>query len=144
MHIDLQTVSIKPLRHTFDNIARRIGADKPASRYMEGTMDLQPVENYHYRPTWEPQRDIFDETRTKFLYNDTMKLGLARNALRLCSKFGVFGVGRGAFESVYPKIRTGTDYYVYTNPENVIAQWLTEKLGQPFVVDNKQIGRAHV
>ena len=33
MQIDLRTVSIKPLRHTFDNVARRIGADKPASRY---------------------------------------------------------------------------------------------------------------
>ena len=41
MQIDLRTVSIKPLRHTFDNIARRIGADKPASRYQEGTLDMQ-------------------------------------------------------------------------------------------------------
>mgnify|MGYP000881667724 CR=1 FL=1 len=31
MQIDLQTIAIKPLRHTFDNIARRIGADKPAT-----------------------------------------------------------------------------------------------------------------
>ena len=65
MAIDLRTVSITPLRQTFGHLARRMGADKPASRYMEATMDLQPVENYHYRPTWEPEFDIFDQTRPR-------------------------------------------------------------------------------
>ena len=51
MAIDLRTVSITPLRQTFGHLARRMGADKPASRYLEATMDLQPTENYHYRPT---------------------------------------------------------------------------------------------
>ena len=64
MHIDLQTVSIKPLRHTFDNIARRIGADKPATRYQEGTLDMQQTANFHYRPTWDPDHDIYDASRT--------------------------------------------------------------------------------
>ncbi|WP_018151385.1 hypothetical protein [Leeia oryzae] len=70
MQIDLRTVSITPLRQTFGHLARRMGADKPASRYMEATMDLQPVENFHYRPTWEPQYDIFDATRTKIVMKD--------------------------------------------------------------------------
>lgn len=70
MQMDLRTVSITPLRQTFGHLARRMGADKPASRYMEGTMDLQPVENFHYRPTWEPQRDIFDTSRTKISMQD--------------------------------------------------------------------------
>ncbi|MBR0565375.1 aromatic/alkene monooxygenase hydroxylase subunit beta [Azoarcus sp. L1K30] len=64
MHIDLRTVTIKPLRHTFDNIARRIGADKPASRYQEGTLDMQQTANFHYRPTWDPAHDIYDASRT--------------------------------------------------------------------------------
>lgn len=63
MQIDLRTVTIKPLRQTFDNIARRIGADKPASRYQEGTLDMQQEANYHYRPTWDPDHLIYDRDR---------------------------------------------------------------------------------
>ena len=40
MQIDLRTVSIKPLRNTFDHLVRRFG-DKPASRYQEGSYDIQ-------------------------------------------------------------------------------------------------------
>lgn len=64
MQIDLRTVSIKPLRQTFDHVARRIGPDKAASRYQEGTLDIQATTNFHYRPTWDPQHDIFDTRRT--------------------------------------------------------------------------------
>ena len=64
MQIDLQTIAIKPLRHTFDNIARRIGADKPATRYQEGTLDMQQEANFHYRPTWDPDHMIYDRART--------------------------------------------------------------------------------
>lgn len=65
MQIDLRTVSIKPLRQTFDHVARRIGGDKPASRYQEGTLDVQANANFHYRPLWDPDHEIFDATRTK-------------------------------------------------------------------------------
>lgn len=64
MHIDLRTVSIKPLRHTYDHVARRIGGDKPASRYQEGTFDLQATANFHYRPTWDPAHALFDAGRS--------------------------------------------------------------------------------
>ncbi|OWW20256.1 aromatic/alkene monooxygenase hydroxylase subunit beta [Noviherbaspirillum denitrificans] len=64
MQIDLRTVSIKPLRQTYDNVARRIGADKPASRYQEGTLDAQATANFHYRPLWDPDHELFDVTRT--------------------------------------------------------------------------------
>lgn len=70
MHIDLRTVSIEPLRHTFDHIAARIGPGKSASRYMEGTMDLQAEVNFHYRPTWDPEHEIFDATRTAITMKD--------------------------------------------------------------------------
>jgi hypothetical protein len=68
----------------------------------------------------------FDATRLKFVHNDLFKLGLTKNALELLTSFGTFGMGRGAFESVFAKIRGGTEYVVYTHPENVVAQWTTE------------------
>ncbi|MEY2631699.1 MAG: hypothetical protein RIR00_353, partial [Pseudomonadota bacterium] len=69
MQIDLRTVSIKPLRNTFDHIARRFG-DKPASRYQEGTYDLQQTDIFHYRPLWEPEHRLFDATRTRITMKD--------------------------------------------------------------------------
>lgn len=70
MQIDLRTVSITPLRQTFDHVARRLGGDKPASRYQEGTLDVQAKTNYHYRPTWDAAHKIFDETRTAIKMKD--------------------------------------------------------------------------
>jgi len=56
--VDLRTVTIKPLRHTFEHVAKRIGGDKPATRYQEGTYDVQATHNFHYRPTWDPDHEI--------------------------------------------------------------------------------------
>ena len=70
MQIDLRTVSITPLRQTFDHVAKRLGGDKPASRYQEGTLDVQAKTNYHYRPTWDAAHKIFDETRTAIKMKD--------------------------------------------------------------------------
>ena len=70
MQIDLRTVSITPLRQTFDHIAARLGADKPASRYIEGTMDVAPQANFHYRPTWDPEHELFDAARTRIVMRD--------------------------------------------------------------------------
>ena len=69
MQIDLRTVSIKPLRNTFDHIARRFG-DKPASRYQEGTYDIQQTDIFHYRPLWEPEKILFDKSRTRIEMKD--------------------------------------------------------------------------
>ena len=63
MEMDLRTVSIQPLRQTYDAVARRFG-DKPASRYQEGTYEIQSTANFHYRPTWDPDHDIYDASRT--------------------------------------------------------------------------------
>ena len=70
MQIDLRTVSITPLRQTYNHIAERLGADKPASRYIEGTMNVQPDANFHYRPTWDPQHELFDPRRTRLVMRD--------------------------------------------------------------------------
>ena len=70
MQIDLRTVSITPLRQTFTPIAARLGGDKAASRYIEATMDVQADANFHYRPTWDPEHEIFDPSRTKITMKD--------------------------------------------------------------------------
>lgn len=64
MTIDIKTLKVEPRRHTFGHIARRLGADKPASRYEEGTLDLQATDNFHYKPLWGADYWHFDERRT--------------------------------------------------------------------------------
>jgi phenol hydroxylase P1 protein len=64
MNIDLQAREITPLRHTYAHVARHIGGDKTASRYQEATLGAQPETNFHYRPTWEPEHELFDRGRT--------------------------------------------------------------------------------
>jgi len=68
--MDLRTVAITPKRQTFAHVARRIGGDKPASRYQEGTFDLQSTGNFHYKPLWDPEFDHFDPARTAIHMND--------------------------------------------------------------------------
>lgn len=70
MQIDLRTVAIKPARNTFSHVARRLGSDKPATRYQESMFDLQPTHNFHYRPTWDPDHDVFDAARTAIVMKD--------------------------------------------------------------------------
>lgn len=69
MQIDLRTVSIQPLRYTFDHLARRFG-DKPASRYQEASYDIQAAENLHYRPTWAPEQQLYDASITRIVMQD--------------------------------------------------------------------------
>jgi phenol/toluene 2-monooxygenase (NADH) P1/A1 len=64
MTIDLQAREIQPLRQTYDHVARYIGGDKPASRYQEATLGAQPAANFHYRPTWDPEHELFDASRS--------------------------------------------------------------------------------
>jgi phenol hydroxylase P1 protein len=61
MQYELRTQVIEPKRKTFDNLVARYG-DRPASRYQEGSIDIQPKENFHYRPLWGPDKEIYDET----------------------------------------------------------------------------------
>ncbi|ODS93214.1 MAG: phenol hydroxylase [Comamonas sp. SCN 65-56] len=69
MNIDLQAREIKPQRQTFQRVAAYIG-DKPASRYEEATLGVQPSANFHYRPTWEPEHELFDAGRTAITMAD--------------------------------------------------------------------------
>jgi phenol hydroxylase P1 protein len=64
MQIDIKSLNIQPLRHTYDHVARHLGKDMPASRYLEATIGVQAEKNFHYRPTWDPDREIFDTRRS--------------------------------------------------------------------------------
>jgi len=69
MTVDLKTVSLEPLRHAYDHLERRFGP-KPATRYQEGSYDIQAVENLHYRPTWDPDQTLYDPTLSKIRMAD--------------------------------------------------------------------------
>jgi phenol hydroxylase P1 protein len=58
---ELRTQVIEPKRKTFDNLVARYG-DRPASRYQEGSIDIQAKENFHFRPLWAPDKEIYDES----------------------------------------------------------------------------------
>jgi hypothetical protein len=58
---------------------------------------------------------------------DVSKLQIAVNALHLVPLFPIFGVGRGAFETVFPVVRNDSGgHMLYAHPENIVAQWSTE------------------
>ena len=69
MTVEIRTLSVKPQRQTFGHIARRFG-DKNASRYQEATYDLQSEVNLHYKPLWDPDRELYDRRRTAVVMQD--------------------------------------------------------------------------
>jgi phenol/toluene 2-monooxygenase (NADH) P1/A1 len=69
LQIDLRTVSIEPQRQAFDHLVRRFG-NKPASRYQEGSYDIQATENLHYKPTWDPDQELYDPRITRIVMQD--------------------------------------------------------------------------
>ncbi len=64
MNVEIRTATVQPIRNTFDHVAERIGGDKMASRYLEGTLMLQSEDNFHYRPIWAPEYELYDKRRT--------------------------------------------------------------------------------
>ncbi|PCJ47007.1 MAG: phenol hydroxylase [Gammaproteobacteria bacterium] len=73
MHIDIKAKKIEPIRQTYSHVARRIGENKPATRYQEAVYDLQPVEHFHYRPSWQPDKELYDASRTALKMEDWYK-----------------------------------------------------------------------
>lgn len=69
MSIEIKTSTLEPVRHTFAHIEKRFG-DKPATRYQEATYDVQAETNFHYRPYWDPERELNDPRRTALVMND--------------------------------------------------------------------------
>ena len=70
MNIDLQARQIQPQRQTFTRVAAYTGDSKPASRYQEATLGVQSTHHFHYRPTWEPEFELFDTGRTVIAMTD--------------------------------------------------------------------------
>jgi phenol hydroxylase P1 protein len=73
MTIEIKTATLEPVRNTFAHIARRFG-DKPATRYQEGTYDVQAVINFHYKPLWQPELELNDPRRTAIVMEDWYEL----------------------------------------------------------------------
>lgn len=69
MGYELRTNAIEPRRNTFDGLVARFG-DKPATRYQEGTYDIQPTEHFHFRPFWAPERQLYDPDYTVLKLTD--------------------------------------------------------------------------
>lgn len=69
MQFELRTQVIEPKRKTFTNLVERFG-DRPASRYEEGSIDIQPTENFHYRPLFAPDKWHYDPAWTAFRLTD--------------------------------------------------------------------------
>ena len=71
--IQIKTIDLEPKRQTFGHIARRLGGDKPASRYQEATLDVQATDNFHYKPLWEPEFWQYDTRKTAVVMDDWYK-----------------------------------------------------------------------
>ncbi|GAC18654.1 aromatic/alkene monooxygenase hydroxylase subunit beta [Paraglaciecola arctica] len=69
MSVEIKTNSISTIRNTYSHIKRRFG-DKPATRYQEASYDIEATENFHYKPLWDPQRSLNDESRTSIKMKD--------------------------------------------------------------------------
>ena len=70
MSIDIKTTKIEPRRVTFDTVANKLGEGKVPSRYQEVMIGVQQEEVFHYRPTWDPEREVFDADRTAIVMQD--------------------------------------------------------------------------
>lgn len=57
---------------------------------------------------------------------DVAKLKLSFWVTQMIRDYPVFGIGRGAFEGVFPAYHAGAHNLIYTHPENIAAQWVTE------------------
>jgi phenol hydroxylase P1 protein len=71
--VQIKTIDLEPKRQTFGHIARRLGGDKPATRYQEATLDVQATANFHYKPLWEPEYWPYDTRKTTIVMEDWYK-----------------------------------------------------------------------
>ena len=69
MTVEIRTTGVKPIRNTFSHLAKRFG-DKNATRYQEIAYDIQPTVNFHYKPLWDADRDLYDVRRTAVVMKD--------------------------------------------------------------------------
>jgi hypothetical protein len=67
-----------------------------------------------------------DSMQRALLQNDFDKLRMAAWVRPMLKDYWLFGVGRGAFESVFPSYAPPLGNLVYSHPENFVVQWATE------------------
>ncbi len=73
MSVHISTKTVQPVRTNFGYTERRVGENKTASRYQEAVYDVQPTTNFHYPPTWEQGKEIYDVSRTAIKMEDWYK-----------------------------------------------------------------------
>jgi phenol hydroxylase P1 protein len=66
---ELRQQVIETQRSTFTPLINRYGG-RPATRYEEASVDIQPTENFHYRPLWDPEHEIYDESYSALRLTD--------------------------------------------------------------------------
>jgi phenol hydroxylase P1 protein len=115
---------IEPKRQAFDYLVKRYG-DRPASRYIEGTVDVQQRENFHYRPTWMEGVEIFDKNYSELKLTDyysfldprqfyyyTYNLARAK-AYEAVDKYFEYCEERGLFTNIDEKwLKVFTRYFI--------------------------------
>lgn len=69
MQFELRTQVIEPQRKTFQHLIDRYG-DRPATRYQEGSIDIQAKVNFHFRPLWDPDKELYDPAFSDFRLTD--------------------------------------------------------------------------
>jgi phenol hydroxylase P1 protein len=75
---ELRYQVIEPKRNSYQNVIDRLG-DQPATRYQEATLDVEPRENFHYRPTWIADRELYDPRYTALRLADPYTFADPRN-----------------------------------------------------------------
>lgn len=94
MKLDIRTAASEPRRQTFGYLTRRFGEDRPATRYEEAVLDLQSTENFHYRPVWEPEMELYDQRRTGVVMKDFYALLDPRQFY-----YATYNISRAAMEA---------------------------------------------
>ena len=67
-----------------------------------------------------------DRVRDELFDANVSKFAVLRGVYPMLRAYGIFGVGRGAFESTYPQFRDWPGHFTQTQPENILAQWTAE------------------
>ena len=61
----------RSLKASRNPVRKTLGpSDRPATRYQEASFGVQPTENFHYRPTWDAERELYDQNYTALRLTD--------------------------------------------------------------------------
>lgn len=100
----IRTQTLEHRRETYAEVERRFGT-KPGSRYQEVSYRAQPEENFHYRPLWDPTKEIYDENYTAlrltdpYLYTDPRQFYYTSYVAKRAEDFETFAKNLKFIES---------------------------------------------